>query len=49
MTEEILKDYNDAKNLLEPIIAIADRYPKETVIFGSIIIIICTIYLRYKK
>lgn len=22
MTEEILKDYNDAKNLLEPIIAI---------------------------
>lgn len=46
MKEEILKDYIDAQALLEPIIALADHYPKETIIVGTILIIAFTLYLK---
>ena len=49
MKEEILQDYTDAQALLEPIFALADHYPKETVIIGAMLIMAFTIYLKYLR
>lgn len=48
MKEEILKDYTDAQNLIEQVIALAFHYPLETFLIGSGLILAFKIYLNKK-
>lgn len=48
MKEDILKDFTDAQDLIERVIALAFHYPLETCLISATLIIAFKIFLKNK-